>query len=341
MISQAIRHRRLAWDLCATIFHSPRRNRVMTSPVIVCVGAAIVDCIIKDFNPEPISATGFFAGSSNLMPGGEALNQAVTLQKLGKKARIVCYTGQDGAADILLNELHRFEVDTSFALHPDGAKTPVTVMFVDETGDRKSITTTAHRYNFHPERDMSYLDGAQALSLCSLFRAPFNDPDVVYALCSEASRRGIPVYADTKLPNANRLTLHDLRASLPLIDTIFPNEKEAAFYTGKTEPEEMADVFLSYGIKHVIIKLGADGCLLKNAADTIRLPALPVQTIDATGAGDNFAAAFICMRTEGKGLPDALRFANACAAISTTSTGATTGVKSRGQIEALLHSLLK
>ena len=309
------------------------------SPAIVCVGAAIVDCIIKGFNPNPISATGFFAGSSDLMPGGEALNEAVTLKKLGKNARIVCYTGRDGAADILLNELRRYEVDTSFVRQPDGAKTPVTVMFVDETGDRKSITTKAHHYHFHPERDMAFLEGAQAVSLCSLFRAPFNDPETVYTLVTEAFRRGIPVFADTKLPNANRLTLDDLQESLPFIDTIFPNEKEAAFYTGKTDPEEMADVFLSYGIKNVIIKLGDKGCLLKNAREILRLPALPVKAIDATGAGDNFAAAYICMRTEGASLPDALRFANACGALSATATGATTAIKSREQIEALLEGL--
>ncbi|MCR5090846.1 MAG: carbohydrate kinase family protein [Oscillospiraceae bacterium] len=304
---------------------------------IACVGAAIVDCIIKGFDPEPISATGYFAEAAELAPGGEAVNQAVTFSKLGKKAAIVCFAGRDEAAAILTEELRRNGVETGFLLQPEGAKTPVTVMFVDESGDRRSITNRAHHYNFHPERDMSWMDGAAAVSLGSLFRAPFNDPEIVRAVTTEAKRRRLPVYADTKLPNANRLTLEDLRDSLPLIDCIFPNEKEGIFYTGETEEEAMADVFLRYGVRSVVIKLGERGCLFKNADKTIRLPGLTVRALDATGAGDNFAAGFITMRSEGKSYEESLRFANACGALSTTAVGATAGVKNRKEVLQLLR----
>ena len=303
---------------------------------VICVGSAIVDCIIKGFDSVPISASGYFASSSDLAPGGEAVNQSVTISKLGRKSSAVCFTGDDAAAEILFGELHKNQVDTRFVRRFEEAKTPVTVMFVDETGDRKSITNMAHRFNFHPERDMSYLKEACALSLCSLFRAPFNDPEIVSAVVTEAKKHGLPVFADTKLPNANRLELEDLKDSLPMIDYIFPNEKEAAFYTGQTAPEAMADVFLSYGIKNVIIKLGPDGCFFKNASSTLRIPGIPVDAVDATGAGDNFAAGFICRITEGCSIEDALLFGNACGALSTTAAGATTALKDREQVLAFL-----
>ncbi len=307
------------------------------SRYIACVGAAIVDCIIKGFNPEPISATGFFAESAGLAPGGEAVNQAVTFTKLGKKAAIVCFAGRDAAASILTEELRRNGVETDFLLQPEDAKTPVTVMYVDDSGDRKSITNRAHHYNFHPERDMSWMNGAEAVSLGSLFRAPFNDPAIVNAITTEAAGKGLPVYADTKLPNANRLKLEDLQDSLPMIDCIFPNEREGAFYTGETEAEAMADAFLHFGVRNVIIKLGEKGCLFKNADETIHLSGLPVRTLDATGAGDNFAAGFITMRSEGKSYQESLRFANACGALSTTAVGATAGLKSREEVLNLLR----
>ena len=309
-----------------------------TGKTIALVGSAIVDCMIMGFDPKPVSAAGFVAESVSLKPGGEAVNQAVTLAKLGLRPRAVCFLGNDDASRILSGELEKYHVDLSYVVRPEGQRTPVTVMFVDEDGDRKSITNHTHWYNFHPEADMRWMDGCSAISLCSLFRTPFNDPEVVFQVVSEAKRRGLRVYADTKLPNANKLSLEDLRDSLPLIDVITPNESEAAYYSGKNDPEDMADGFLRFGVKTVIVKLGGNGCLLKNAEETIRLPGLPVNAIDATGAGDNFGAGFLTMKEEGLSDEEALRFANACGAIASTKVGATAGIESRGQVLDFLYS---
>ena len=88
------------------------------------------------------------------------------------------------------------------------------------------------------------------------------------------------------------MTLDDLHDSLHLIDYITPNEDEARHFSGKEQPEEMADTFLGYGVKNVIIKLGGKGCLFKNAEERMILPACEIQAVDATGAGDNFVAGF-------------------------------------------------
>ncbi|MBR2671027.1 MAG: carbohydrate kinase family protein [Oscillospiraceae bacterium] len=299
---------------------------------IVCVGSALVDCIVKGFDPEPISASGFFAASAELSTGGEALNQAVAFTKMGKKVRIVCFTGEDHAGNIVDSTLKQHGIDISFVRKVPEEHTPVALIFTDDTGDRKSVTNSAHRYNFHPERDMSYMDGAAAVSLGSLFRAPFDDPQVVYEIVSEAKKRGLPVYADTKLLILSRLSLEDFRDSLSMIDCIFPNEKEGRFYSGKDDPEGMADGFLKYGVKSVIVKLGSEGCLYKDGEMTIRLPGLPVTAVDATGAGDNFAAGFISMRSEGRSIEESLRFANTCGALSTTVIGSAGGVRDRSQV---------
>lgn len=161
---------------------------------------------------------------------------------------------------MVLNELRKHGVDTRIV-----ARTPatlVTAMFVREDGGRQSITNQAHRYNFHPEMELSLLSGARALILGSLFRAPFDDPDVIHAVVSGAKAGGQLVVADTKIPNFRFLALEDIRDSLALIDYITPNEDEARHFTGKDEPEEMADVFLDYGVRNAVIKLGSKGCLL-------------------------------------------------------------------------------
>ena len=297
---------------------------------VICIGMALVDSIIRGFNPTPVSASGYTAQSGSLNAGGEAVNEAVALAKLGVRTGILCALGNDGAGEIVLNELRQNGVETDLVVKSEA--TPVTTMFVNANGTRKSVTNLAHRFNFHPEKDPSLFTEAKAVILGSLFRAPFDDPEIIRAVVSNAKAAGELVVADTKLPNFRFLTLEDIRNSLLQIDYITPNEDEARYYTGKEEPEAMADVFLHCGVKNVIIKLGSRGCLLKNEKAVIRLPALPVHAVDATGAGDNLVAGFVSEILRGAGQEEALRFANACGALCTTEIGAGTALKSREQV---------
>ena len=295
---------------------------------LICIGTALVDSIIRGFNPKPVSASGFVAESCSLNAGGEAVNVSVAAAKLGLKTAVLCALGQDAAGDLVRNTLERYKVDTG--LIADSPQTPVTTMFVNRDGSRKSITNEAHRYNFHPEKLPPA--EAKAVILGSLFRAPFDDPGITYSVLNTARRAGQFTFADTKLPNFSAVTLRDLKDSFPLVDYITPNEDEARFFTGKEDPQAMADVFLDYGVKNVIIKMGSRGCLLKSAAETCVLPGYSVRAVDATGAGDNFAAGFISEILRGRPQREALQFANACGAVSTTAVGASAALKSRQQV---------
>ena len=308
------------------------------TPELICVGTALVDSIIKGFDPEPISASGFRAVSGSLNVGGEAVNEAMAAAKLGVRTAILCALGADQAGDMVSGALERCGVGLDLIVRSAEHPTPVTTMFVNDDGTRKSITNEAHRYNFHPERYNEKLAGARALILGSLFRAPFDDPAIIRSVLSAAKEAGQTVFADTKLPNFRFLKLDDIRDSLPLIDFITPNEDEARYYSGKTEPAEMAGVFLGYGVRNVIIKLGGKGCYFRNREGELFLPPCEIDAVDATGAGDNFVAGFAAEILRGAELPEALRFANACGAICTTAVGAGTALKSREQVLAFLEA---
>ena len=299
---------------------------------LICAGMALVDSIIKGFDPNPVSASGYRAVSGSLNVGGEAVNEAMAAAKLGVKTGILCSLGEDEAGDMIVGALQRSGVDPGLIIRSAEHPTPVTTMFVREDGTRKSITNSAHRYNFHPEQYAAQFTDAKALILGSLFRAPFDDPEIIHSFLSSAKAAGQTVFADTKLPNFRFLKLEDLRDSLPLIDTLTPNEDEAQYYSGRENPEEMADVFLELGVGSVIIKLGSKGCFFKNAECTCRLPAYEIPAVDATGAGDNFLAGFASEILRGSPASDALRFANACGAICTTAVGAGTALRNREQV---------
>ena len=299
---------------------------------IVCIGTAIMDSIIRGFEPEPVSATGYRAESGSLNVGGEAVNESIAAAKLGMETAALCFLGNDSAGDIITEELAKQGVDTGLIIRSDEHPTPVTTMFVVGKGNRKSITNGAHRYNFHPERYVEAFADAKAIIMGSLFRAPFDDPDVIGRVVAAAREKGILIFADTKLPNFAKLSLDDISAYLPGIDYITPNEDEGRYYTGKDDPEQMADVFLEKGVRGVIIKLGSKGCFFKNKKTALYVPAFRVDAVDATGAGDNFIAGFASEIIRAGTIPEALQFASACGAICCTAVGAGTALKSREQV---------
>ena len=304
---------------------------------VICIGMALVDSIIKGFDPEPVSASGFRAVSGTLNVGGEAVNEAVAASKLGLKTGILCSLGQDPAGDMIVQNLEKYGVNTSLVIRDQEHSTPVTTMFVNDDGTRKSITNQAHRYNFHPEGFLQILEDTKAIILGSLFRAPFDDPEIILEVISSAEKAGVMVFADTKLPNFRKLGLEDIKQALGNLDFITPNEDEAKYYTGKEKPEDMADVFLTYGVKNVVIKLGSKGCYLKNDKVSLFVPPLMIDAVDATGAGDNFVAGLAEELLGGAEPEEALRFANTCGAICTTAVGAGTALIDRKQVLDFQH----
>lgn len=305
---------------------------------LVCIGMAIMDSIIRGFDPEPVSVTGFRAESGSLNVGGDAVNEAMAAAKLGLRTGILCSLGTDYAGDIIANDLSEKGVDTSLIVRSAEHPTPITTIFVREDGNRKSITNISHKYNFHPEQYASAFTDSRAIIMGSLFRAPFNDPDVIRDVLTTAKAHNVLVFADTKLPNFRKLMLDEITDSLQMVDYITPNEDEAYYYTGEKDPESMADVFLQHGVRNVLIKLGGKGCLFKNKEESIYIPAHKIEVVDATGAGDNFIAGFVSEILRGSTHREALRFANACGAICTTMIGAGAALKGREQVCEFLES---
>lgn len=76
---------------------------------LICIGMALVDSIIKGFDPEPVSASGYRAESGSLNIGGEAANEAMAAAKLGMKTGILCSLGEDAAGDMIADALARQE----------------------------------------------------------------------------------------------------------------------------------------------------------------------------------------------------------------------------------------
>ena len=128
----------------------------------------------------------------------------------------------------------------------------------------------------------------------------------------------------------------------PLVDYLTPNAGEAGRLSGvavtdRAAAAEAAETLRRRGVATVVVTLGADGALVVSAAGVAHVPGVAVTAIDTTAAGDTFSGALAVGLGEGQALGDALRFANAAAALACTRRGAQPSLPSRAEVARVFH----
>ncbi|MBS5387956.1 MAG: carbohydrate kinase family protein [Clostridiales bacterium] len=305
---------------------------------VVCVGMCGIDVLIKgaDFS-TPFESEQKRADSVGFAIGGDAANEAVVLSSLGVPVKLVAGVGRDNTGDLIKTVLNGAGVDTEYFIYNDEHVSSINVVVIGPDGQRNFVSPpNTEAWNFVPPLD--YLKGAKIVSLGSLMVQPFTNQENILRVVKAAKENGSIVCADV-IAGENRCPLENIKEALPYIDYFFPNDYEAEILTGKKHVEDMADVLLEYGIKNVVIKVGKEGSYIKNLQEEIRMPAYTVKVLDTTGAGDNFAAGFMCALAEDKGLKECCRFATAVAAISVQHVGANGAIKSREQVEDFIRKM--
>lgn len=296
--------------------------------MIICVGSAMVDCIVTD------SGTLSVADDIILSPGGEAFNESVILSRLGEEVVLYAAVGKDLAGHALKKILYEEQVRlcSNYLGH-----TPVSLLLVDENGERRSRISQAHSLGeYQPE--ILCTENVSFVTMASMFRPPFLTSDSCAAFTSKAKRiTGARLLADIKLPKGIELKLSNYTKALSQLDFVTPNEQEAFYYTGKDNVQEAAEIWKLYGVRNVIIKMGNRGCyVLPEKENPFFVSAYKMSCVDGIGAGDAFNAGLMHALSHGKALRQAVRFATACAAISVTGRGATSAVQSDQQIAKFL-----
>lgn len=301
---------------------------------VVVAGAAIIDVPVVPADPAVFSAVSTPAERIILTSGGDAMNEAVVLSRLGKQVRLISRIGQDDAGAYLKNICNANGIETCFEEVPD-MDTGVNVVLVDSSGERRFFTNPHGGLRALRAQDIkpSALQDAKIFCFASIFVFPLISPQDLVQIFQMAQRQGCIVCADMTSPKHGE-TLTELSDALQYLDYFFANELEASQITGVHTPEQMASHILQTGVKHVVLKLGSSGCLLADANGMTRIPACPANCIDTTGAGDNFAAGFLSALLDGKTDIDCARYANACASVSVESVGASAGVRHAAQVEA-------
>lgn len=302
---------------------------------VLCLGAAIVDLPLK-----PVSKAIFEKEASypvdgiRMAIGGDAINEATILKRLGHRVSLAGCVGNDVPGKFVLDHCAENEIDTTYMSIRERIDTSINVALVTADGERTMITNRqGSLWKFcEDDFDMAALNDASVISF-SFFNTPLMTGKVMEKIFAKAKENGMLICADMIKPRLGE-TLEDIRGALQYVDYFFPNEEEARILSQKTDVDEIADVFLECGVKHVIVKTDDKKCLIKSKKERHLVPGYEHSVcVDTIGAGDNFEAGFITAILEGKDFRSCAEFAHSVASISVESAGATAGVRSREQVE--------
>lgn len=252
-----------------------------------------------------------------IWPGGSAANFAVQAARLGAGVRFISRVGRDWAGEMLVRSLQAEGVTASVKVVDEEPSGRVLVM-VDPEGHRRMWSYPGASRTINPgDLDPAWFDGLDAFHLTgySLLREGPR-PAALAALTTARAHASPLCTLDPNPPHLItdfgparfRQMLTELR-----FDVIFPNLEEGRLLTGREAPADVAAALLDVS-PLVALTLGHEGCVVATPDGVFAVEAEHVAAIDATGAGDAFAAAFVVEYLRSRDVRAAAQAANHLAA---------------------------
>jgi ribokinase len=268
--------------------------------------------------------------------GGKGANQAIGAARLGARVSFIARVGNDSRGAICLQRLVEEGVNVEGIVRDRELPTGVALIMVDENGHKQIMTAPGANRTLSVEDVRSQHERLKRTMVAlAQLEVPVETVLVAFQICRAAGAR-------TVLDPAPAVPVPD--ELLRLIDVVRPNATEAEVLTGirvedRASAARAARRLIDRGAKAAIVQAGGDGDLAVWNDGERWLPKLAVESVDATGAGDAFAAALAVQLAEGKSIAEAASFANAAAALATTKLGAQAGLPTRAAVQDLLDSL--
>ena len=295
---------------------------------VACLGIMVADIVARPVTGLPARGQLATVERIELHTGGCAVNTGIALAKLGHSVAVLGKVGQDGFGDFVCKVLADFGIDTTGVRRDPMANTSATMVMVDPEGERTFLHYLgANALLCGDDVDLDVVRQARILHVAGSFLMPTFDGQQTADVLKAAHELGVKTSLDTAWDSTGRW-FSTIEPALSHIDYFVPSFEEAAQIAGREDPDDVADFFLGYGMEIVALKMGSQGCFVKSPQEAIRLPAYSVQVVDATGAGDCFAAGFLAGLSLGWDLERTARLANKAGAACVTAIGATTGVRS-------------
>lgn len=263
--------------------------------------------------------------------GGKGANQAYAAARLGGRVAMLGCVGRDAYGERLMQSLGSAGVDVSLVNRDAEAPTGLALITLDASGENQIVVVPGANARLSPELVQANAGRIASAAVVLLqLEVPLG---VVLAAARIARDGGAAVILDPAPAQTLPASL------LKCVDFLTPNQSELQTLTGHavgSEAEHAARSLADGSPLRVIVKMGDVGALLVEASGQAFWPALRVEAVDATGAGDAFNAALAVALAEGRSLTEAGRLAVAAGALCVTRAGAQPSMPTRQEVETAL-----
>ncbi|MFF8842869.1 carbohydrate kinase family protein [Streptomyces sp. NPDC015127] len=295
---------------------------------VYLTGSVFLDIIFTGLDSAPVRGTESWATGMGSSPGGVA-NMATALARLGLRTSLAAAFGDDHYGEYCWDALERGEgIDLTLSRTVPGWHSPVTVSMAYE-GER---TMVSHGHEAPPPEPVPECPPPARAAIASL--APGGAEWI-----AQAARKGTRIFADVGWDESGRWDPADLD-DLEHCEAFLPNAEEAMRYT-RTECPLAAAHALTERVRLAVVTLGAEGAYAVDGAtgECAQVPAIEVEALDPTGAGDVFVAGFVTGTLAGWPLADRLAFAGLTAALSVQEFGGSLSAPGWSEIAAWWQSV--
>lgn len=294
---------------------------------VLLVGDYWYDLIYTDLPRMPELGHELYAGSFDNVPGGP-FNYAVALHRLGLRVGWAGDFGNDVFSQLVLEAAKREGLDPSLFQQHDRPYRRVTSA-ASFPSDRAFLSYSDPEPKLSaPIKALAHTQ-ARVVLIPGLFFGPLFDSAQVVVRA-----RRMKIAMDCHLTGVT-LAEPALRRALRHVDVFMPNAMEARILTGRDDTQAALHA-LGEHCKLVVVKDGGNGAYAWQAGEIIHVPAISVEVVDTTGAGDCFGAGFVKAWLDGRPLAECLRWGAICGGLSTTARGGATAAPTLAQVEAKL-----
>ena len=310
------------------------------TPKVAVVGSLNID-LVCHATRRPGKGETIIGDAFDIFTGGKGFNQATAAARLGAEVTLVGSVGTDPFGEMLLAATENEHIDSRFVTKRTDTGTGVATIVIEPDGDNSIIVV--------PRANM-------ALTTADIDAAAdtIADADVLLLQLETpvaASEHAAEIAKDSRKNGGTIVILNPAPAQplpdslLAYVDILTPNQSEAELLSGMRvsndeETHNAAEVLrarmVDTATSAVVLTLGEQGALILTATISERVPALSVNAVDTTGAGDAFCGALATALASGETLHTAIAFANAAGAAAVTVVGATPSMPTRAKVDLLM-----